>query len=1007
MSANRFIEQGKVIQTIFIVIGIIVLFCSPISFSHGSDPLSQSSTYDFHWEIDETPEGSENATIVEPLQVTILDEQVEIVSNSASIQLRQKYSVYLGTEWSQGNAYRLLQTFESVPQAINYPYDIVPTVPLSLWKLSKNHIQGDIAIDIRDRQKIVTISEEAFTYAEPRMAEIEGVKGRFFSKRLHHAVVRFVTDDGRDRNALERILNERYAVSLNVPNYTELTRYTTGENAARFTTFKNEEVLDIVNMFEEFPSGMHKIAGLKYIVRRLDGTPHPLYPVAPAVAWPQSGYIEFMESAFQGQGSDYIHRLILHEKAHFLWEHLFDEQLKQDWIELGGWYENPDDKDGWSTTKQHEFVSAYAHGVNPNEDMAESISFYIVRPDKLRSRSPAKYEFIQNRVMHGTRYISQIREDLTFQVYNLYPDVVYPGRIVRVDIDVSGEPEADKQIVIEIELHQTSALDSAQASHVRIFSEKGTYFDIWLYPIKDGIYADTGHILRGEATLSRYAAHGYWGPDAITLKDAQGNERHQSQTDFGWKLYINSPLADTEAPIYVKNSMRLSLSDGMEDGRALQILTVQWKIIEENDVRFIMAKANDERSETYSRVSENYGVYDQQTGEATVKLIIPDYFQTGTYTLNYISMTDIALNTRGVYFTDPKHGLRDEDEILDEKPATLHIQTTNPDSKPPILDLNLITVIAEPTNPDEPDGETRVDVTFRIKDDISGYSHTSIYLRDPHGVAHRFVHHHTDFYKTYFLGDPTVYQTYHKTIILPVGSVPGTWGISQMIVEDKAQNILRADFTEIVRFEVDDMNVYTQYDVNGDGKINIQDLVAVAQAFGSTANDSADVNSDGTVNIQDLVQVASRLGEESAAAPAAHSLTTNQIRSWLTQALQANDGTPAFHRGIRVLQNLLLKMHPETTALLPNYPNPFNPETWIPYHLADASDVRITIYNTNGTVVRVLKIGHRAPGFYIDKNRAAYWDGRNTLGESVASGLYFYQLQVDNLIQTRKLVIQK
>ena len=80
-----------------------------------------------------------------------------------------------------------------------------------------------------------------------------------------------------------------------------------------------------------------------------------LYPSAPAVAWTSAGYIEFMESAFQGQGLDYIHRLILHEKAHFLLDYLFDEQLRQDWIELGGWYENPDDKDGWSTTKQTEF----------------------------------------------------------------------------------------------------------------------------------------------------------------------------------------------------------------------------------------------------------------------------------------------------------------------------------------------------------------------------------------------------------------------------------------------------------------------------------------------------------------------------------------------------------------------------------------------------------------------------------------------------------------------------
>ena len=969
--------------------------------------VSVSIAYEYHWENTEEIEGAESVTEIEPLQVIFLDEPIEVVTHSASLRLMQKYSVYLGSEWSSGNAYRLLQTFESIPQQINALYSPEPTVPYTLWKLTNRHVQGDIEIDTSDRQTIVTISEEAFTYADPRLVEIEGVEGRFFSKRLHHAVVRFVTDDGRDRHAIEYIMNTRYGISLNVTDYTELTRHTTGEHAARFTTFKDEEVLDLVNMFEEFPTGMHKVAGLNYIIRRLDGTPHPLYPTAPAVAWTQSGYIEFMESAFQGQGADYIHRLILHEKAHFLWEHLFDDQLKQDWIELGGWYENPDDVDGWSTTKQHEFVSAYAHGKNPNEDMAESISFYIVRPDKFRSRAPDKYEFIQNRIMHGTRYISLIREDLTFQVYNLYPDLVYPGRIIGVDINVSGEPEEDKRIVIEVELHQTGDLDTAQASSVRIFSEKGTFFDVWLYPTKDGIYTDTGHILRGEALLSRYAPHGFWGPDAIKLTDAQGNERHQSQTDFGWKLYINNPLADLEAPIYVKNSMRLSLSDGMEDGRALQILTAQWKIIEKNDVQSISATTNDENSETYSRSSFNYGTYDKQSGEATVKLIIPDYFQTGIYSLNYISMEDVAFNTRGVYFTAPNHSIRDEDEILDEEPAKIYIQTINPDSKPPILDLNRITVRAEPTNPDEPNGETRVDVTFRIKDDISGYNFTEIDLRDPHGVVHRFRHNHIDFHKTYFSGDPTLYQTYHKTIILPVGSVPGTWGIAQMTVEDKAQNTLRADFTEIVRFVVDDMSVLTKYDVNGDGNINILDLILVANSFATSTNTNADVNGDGTVNIQDLVGVASHIGEGSLAAPTPKSLTTDQIQSWITQAMQINDGSPAFQMGLLVLQDLLLNLRPEKTELLPNYPNPFNPETWIPYQLANPASVTLTISNIQGVVVREMKLGQQAAGVYSTRAQAIHWDGRNNIGEQVATGVYFYTLKAGDYTATRKMIIAK
>ena len=379
---------------------------------------------------------------------------------------------------------------------------------------------------------------------------------------------------------------------------------------------------------------MIKTPGLKYFVRRLDGTPHPLYPSAPAVAWPSSGYIEFMESAFKEQGADYIHRLILHEKAHFLWEHLFDHQLKQDWIELGGWYENPDDKDGWSTTKQVEFVSDYAHGVNPNEDMAESISYYIVNPDKLRSRSPAKYEFIQNRVMHGTRYISKIREDLTFEVYNLYPDYVYPGRITRIDIQVEGEPEEDKRITVEIEIHGESDLDAAQAAYIRVFSDKGTFFDLaWMSPVDtNGMPLDSGHILRGQATLSRYAANGYWGPDAIRIWDAHGNERHEAQTDFGWKLYIDNPLADCEPPVYVKDSMQLSLSEAStKEGRSYQIVTARWKLVEKNGIKHVYAQMNDRNRETYSR-RESYGEYNLQTGEASVGLIFPDYFQSGTYT---------------------------------------------------------------------------------------------------------------------------------------------------------------------------------------------------------------------------------------------------------------------------------------------------------------------------------------------------------------------------------------
>ena len=98
---------------------------------------------------------------------------------------------------------------------------------------------------------------------------------------------------------------------------------------------------------------------------------------------------------------------------------------------------------------------------------------------------------------------------------------------------------------------------------------------------------------------------------------------------------------------------------------------------------------------------------------------------------------------------------------------------------------------------------------------------------------------------------------------------------------------------------------------------------------------------------------------------------------------------------------------PEETALLPNYPNPFNPETWIPYQLAKSADVTVTIYDVRGVVVRRLALGHQTAGFYQSRAHAAHWDGRNQLGEKVASGLYFYTFTAGEFTAIGKMLIQK
>ena len=202
-------------------------------------------------------------------------------------------------------------------------------------------------------------------------------------------------------------------------------------------------------------------------------------------------------------------------------------------------------------------------------------------------------------------------------------------------------------------------------------------------------------------------------------------------------------------------------------------------------------------------------------------------------------------------------------------------------------------------------------------------------------------------------------------------------------------------------------------DLNNDGVVNILDLVLVASQFGMT-DTSADLNADGTVNIQDLVVVANAFGDV-AGAPGAQQSTASVVNQWLQLARQnassvVETSLPegfSYERGIFTLEQLARAFIPETTALLANYPNPFNPETWIPYQLAKASEVTVTIYAADGSVVRTLALGHRDAGMYKNRSQAAYWDGTNALGETVASGVYFYTLTAGEFTATRKMLILK
>ena len=219
-------------------------------------------------------------------------------------------------------------------------------------------------------------------------------------------------------------------------------------------------------------------------------------------------------------------------------------------------------------------------------------------------------------------------------------------------------------------------------------------------------------------------------------------------------------------------------------------------------------------------------------------------------------------------------------------------------------------------------------------------------------------------------------------------------------------------------------------DVNGDGQVDIIDLLIVLVHFGENppTNPRVDTNKDGQVNLEDLVLIIKAIEENQsiAAAPMQKHQTEPMLNATSNSITSLSDAAitylHSFYQKIeeipgdatqkalvkRFLKQLLIPVNsPLATKLYANYPNPFNPETWIPYQLAEDTEVTIRIYNVSGQIVRTVFSGHQASGYYLSRSQAAYWDGRNEFGEQVASGVYIYELTTPTFKQTRRLVILK
>lgn len=321
----------------------------------------------------------------------------DIPNQTTLTKLKEIYAVNLNATWTDEKAELLLATLDSIYQHVEGQN---PTLHPSVWKISDEEIQDDIKIEIFNSLKLVTISSDVFAH-EDTEAELEA------NKKLFRVVAQFITEnwtdvnaskllikDGSDRNAVEMVLKEMYGLSIVFKDTPEAEKI--AQKLHKYvgkiyvTEFTNKELIMLMAVYDLFPRGLDKIPKMKYLLRRQEA------PYAGS-AWIVADCIEYDARTFRINNQSEFKRIIIHEKAHFLWEYALNGKLRKNWSELGGWHKDPNNKNRWLKSKsRNEFVTDYAYAKNPNEDWAESVAFYLSRPNKLRACSLAKYEFIDS-----------------------------------------------------------------------------------------------------------------------------------------------------------------------------------------------------------------------------------------------------------------------------------------------------------------------------------------------------------------------------------------------------------------------------------------------------------------------------------------------------------------------------------------------------------------------------------------------------------------------------------
>ena len=357
-------------------------------------------------------------------------------------------------------------------------------------------------------------------------------------------------------------------------------------------------------------------------------------------------------------------------------------------------------------------------------------------------------------------------------------------------LDVKGDAFEDKEVTTTITINGTNPKEGANSFYYRCTSANGKNF----YDIGGGAIDDTLLTLRGSTIFSNESYSGYWYTDQIVLSDVSGNERYEGSADFNYKLYIDNPLMDDEDPEYIRGSLNLELSK-VPDGGPLkdQVLKVSYSFKENRWlksalIRLVCIGNGKDSIDLYADGKD----IDQVNHIVTHYVYIPEFYSSGIYEIREIVLEDRAGNNHWTTLYEGEDG------------SSIRITTPRPDNKGPDLNLNDISVSAVPANPAHPDGETIVTLKIKVKDDISGFCIGYVNFMDPLGhlygnwIYPEWYGNQSDFGG----GDPTVEREYTFTITLPKGSMPGTWGVSEITLTDFAMNNSVYNFTEIVHFKI-------------------------------------------------------------------------------------------------------------------------------------------------------------------------------------------------------------